>query len=68
MYSAVHHPAVHHVAFNFLFMTRYNKVRVAAIQAARRPWAYSKPEPEPEATASSKKKTKSAQSNESSNS
>lgn len=49
-------------------MTKYNKARVAAIQAARRPWAYSMPEPEPEVTASSKKKTKSAQSIEPSNS
>lgn len=49
-------------------MSKYNKLRVAAIQAARRPWAYKQPEPEPEVTASSKKKTKSAQSNEPSNS
>lgn len=43
-------------------MTKYNKARVAAIQAARRPWAYSQPGSEPEVTAGAKKGKKSAQS------
>lgn len=68
MYSAVHHPAVHHVASKVSVMSKYNKARVAAIQAARRPWAYKQPEPEPEVTAGAKKGKKSAQSNEPSNS